>query len=156
MIWILSFITELHVHSPLQYHTILHGCYCTRGDRTRWTLLSKMAEVTLIDFLYLNRLALSVEPQFSNQDLRLGLALSPRPFEKSEKRAWYPLFVHVLNFPTFLEFRIVPCYLRVPWRRYMYFAIYLIVYCWQWLFVRKAWILPYCMPFCDFEAKQQH
>ena len=36
----------------------------------------KMAEVTLIDFSYINRLALStfteVGPQFSNQDSRLG------------------------------------------------------------------------------------
>ena len=30
------------------------------------------------------------------------------PFEKSEKRAWYPLFAHVLNFPTFQEFLIIP------------------------------------------------
>ena len=41
-------------------------------------------------------------------------------FEKSEKRTWYPLFVHPLNFPTFREFRIIlliiPWYLRVPWR----------------------------------------
>ena len=28
-------------------------------------------------------------------------------FEKSEKRAWYPLFAHTLNFPTFWEFRII-------------------------------------------------
>ena len=41
-----------------------------------WTLLNEMAEVSLIDFSYLNRLALStfteVGPQFSNQDSRLG------------------------------------------------------------------------------------
>ena len=43
----------------------------------------------------------------------LDLASSPGPFEKSEKRAWYPLFAHVLNFPTFREFRIIPCYLHV-------------------------------------------
>ena len=28
--------------------------------------------------------------------------------------ASYPLFAHALNFPTFREFRIIPCYLRVP------------------------------------------
>ena len=43
-----------------------HGC----------TLLIKMAEVTLIDLSYLNRLAFStfaeVGPQFANQDSRLG------------------------------------------------------------------------------------
>ena len=40
-----------------------------------WTLLIKMAEVTLIDFSYLNRLAVWVYwggPLFSNQDSRLG------------------------------------------------------------------------------------
>ena len=35
------------------------------------------------------------------------------PVRKSEKRAWYPLFAHALNFPTFREFWIIPCYLRV-------------------------------------------
>ena len=38
----------------------------------------------------------------------------------------------------------------------MYIAVYLIVHCWQWLFARKTWILPCCMPSCDFEAKQRH
>ena len=46
-----------------------------------------------------------------------GVALSPGPFEKSEKksekRAWYPLFAHALNFLTFREFRIISCYLHV-------------------------------------------
>ena len=46
---------------------------------------------------------------------RTFIASSPGPFEKLEKRAWYPLFVHALNFLTFREFRIIPCYLRVPW-----------------------------------------
>ena len=36
------------------------------------------------------------------------IASYPGPFEKSEKRAWYPLFAHALNFPTFREFRIIP------------------------------------------------
>jgi len=36
------------------------------------------------------------------------LASYPGPFEKSEKRAWYPLLAHALNFPTFREFRIIP------------------------------------------------
>ena len=31
-------------------------------------------------------------------------ASSLGPFEKSEKRAWYPLFAHALNFLTFQEF----------------------------------------------------
>ena len=44
------------------------------------------------------------------------LASYPGPFEKSEKRAWYQLFAHALNFPTFREFRIIPWYLRVSWR----------------------------------------
>ena len=46
------------------------------------------------------------------------VASSPGPFEKLEERAWYPLFVHALNFnfPTFREFQIIPCYLRVLWR----------------------------------------
>ena len=52
------------------------------------TLLIKMAEVTLIDFLYLNRLALStfieVGPQFSNQDSRLGPVI-----EKAKKHSIY-------------------------------------------------------------------
>ena len=43
------------------------------------TLLIKMAEVTLIDFSYLSRLALSsfteVGPQFSNKDSRLGTVI---------------------------------------------------------------------------------
>ena len=48
---------------------------------------------------------------------------SPGPFENLEKRAWYPLFAHALNFPTFREFRIIPCYLRVAWCQYVYFAV---------------------------------
>ena len=86
----------------------------------------------------------------------LPVASSPGPFEKSEKRAWYPLFAHALNFPTFQEFRIIPWYLRMTWRRYVYFVVYLVVHCCQWLFVCKAWILPSCMPSCDFEAKRRH
>ena len=43
------------------------------------------------------------------------LAQYPGPFEKSEKRTWYPLFAHALNFPTFWEFQIIQWYLRVPW-----------------------------------------
>ena len=46
-----------------------------RGGRTHgWTLLIKMAEVTLIDLSYLNTLSTFIEagPQFSNQDSRLG------------------------------------------------------------------------------------
>ena len=39
--------------------------------------------------------------------------------------------------------------------RYMYFAVYLIAHCWQWLFVCKTWILPCCMPSCNFRTKQQ-
>ena len=39
-----------------------------------------------------------------------NLALSPSPFEKSEKRACYPLFAHAPNFPMFRKFRIIPCY----------------------------------------------
>ena len=44
----------------------------------------------------------------------------PGSFEKSEKRPWYPLFVHALNFLTFQEFQIIPCYLHVLWLGYMY------------------------------------
>ena len=50
------------------------------------------------------------------------LASSPGPFKKSEKRAWYPLFAHALNFPTFWEFQIIPCYPRVPWRQIRVFC----------------------------------
>ena len=50
------------------------------------------------------------------------LASSPGPFKKSEKRAWYPLFAHALNFPTFWEFQIIPCYPRVPWRQVRVFC----------------------------------
>ena len=39
--------------------------------------------------------------------VRVPIASYPGPFEKSEKRAWYPLFAHALNFPTFREFRII-------------------------------------------------
>ena len=54
---------------------------------------------------------------FSGEQVWLGsdvcmtterVASYPGPFEKSEKRAWYPLFAHALNFPTFREFRIIP------------------------------------------------
>ena len=51
-----------------------------------------------------------------------------------------------VNFPTFQEFPIIPCYLCILRRRYMYFAVYSIVHCWRWLFVFKARILPCCMP----------
>ena len=33
----------------------------------------------------------------SLQTAIIHLASYPGPFEKSEKRAWYPLFVHALN-----------------------------------------------------------
>ena len=56
-----------------------------------------------------------------------NLASSPGPFKKSEKRAWYPLFAHVLNFPTFQEFYRVTSACRDV--RYVYFAVYLIVHC---------------------------
>ena len=49
---------------------------CVLLQRVGHGLLIKMAEVTLIDFSYLNRLALltltEVGPQFSNQDSRLA------------------------------------------------------------------------------------
>ena len=53
----------------------------------------------------------------TNIDSRVAatiLASSPDLFEKSEKRSWYLLFTHALNFPTFWEFQIIPCYLHVP------------------------------------------
>ena len=36
------------------------------------------------------------------------VASYPGLFEKSEKRAWYPLFAHALNFLTFRKFQIIP------------------------------------------------
>ena len=56
-------------------------------------------------------------------------SLVPRPIEKSEKRAWYLLFAHVLNFPTFWEFRIIPCTSVYSDVKYVYIAIYSIVRC---------------------------
>ena len=44
----------------------------------------------------------------------IGQLHLPGPFEKSEKRAWYLLFAHPFNFPTFQEFRIIPRYPGVP------------------------------------------
>ena len=44
-----------------------------------------------------------------------ALASNPGPFKKSEKRAWYSLFVHALNFLTFWEFRIIPFTCTLPY-----------------------------------------
>ena len=35
---------------------------------------------------------------------------------------WYPLFAHVLDFPKFQKFQIIPCYLRVLRHWHMYIA----------------------------------
>ena len=43
--------------------------------------------------------------KFGIKQAYCALASYPGPFEK---RAWYPLFAHALNFPTFREFRIIP------------------------------------------------
>ena len=53
-------------------------------------------------------------------------SLVPRPIRK---RAWYPLFAHVLNFPTFREFGL---YRNTSVCRdiYVYIALYLSVHCW--------------------------
>ena len=42
-------------------------------------------------------------------------SLVPRPIRKIGERAWYPLFAHALNFPTFQEFRKNTVHLRVMW-----------------------------------------
>ena len=74
------------------------------------TLLSKMAEVTLIDFLYLNRLALStfteVGPQFSNQDSRLGPVI-----EKAKKLSTlqYPRSIGVTSYKPPLVADVYTC-----------------------------------------------
>ena len=57
------------------------------------------------------------------------IASSQGPFEKSEKRAWYPLLAHALNFPTFREFRIIPCTSACRDVRYVYLAVYFIIHC---------------------------
>ena len=79
------------------------------------------------------------------------IASYPGPLEKSEKRAWYPLFAHALNFPTFREFRIIPWYLRVPWRLRVHCRIFI-----RTLLTMAIGILPCCMPYCDLEAKREH
>ena len=67
-----------------------------------------MAEVTLIDFSYLNRLALStfteVGPQFSNQDSRLGPVI-----EKAKKLSTlqYPRSISVTS--AILISKVQPC-----------------------------------------------
>ena len=67
-----------------------------------------MAEVTLIDFLYLNRLALStfteVGPQFSNQDSGLGPVI-----EKAKKLSTlqYPRSISVTS--AILISKVQPC-----------------------------------------------
>ena len=73
----------------------------------------------------------------------------PWPFGKG---AGIYCFADVLKFPTFQEFLIIPCYLRVPLCQV---HLYLIVHSWQWLFVCNTWILPCCMPSSDFEVKQR-
>ena len=45
--------------------------------------------------------------------IRVDYSLLPRPDRKIGERTWHLLFVHALNFPTFREFQIIPCYLRV-------------------------------------------
>ena len=59
-----------------------------------------------------------------------SLVNSQARFEKSEKSAWYPLFAHVVNFRTFREFWIIPCYFlcSVMLGTYVYTAEHLFVY----------------------------
>ena len=66
-------------------------------------------------------------------------SLIPRPIQKLEKTAWYPLFTHALNFP------IIPCHFHVLLCCYM---------CWQLLFACTSWNWAFCMPSCEFEAKR--
>ena len=80
----------------------------------------------------------------------LPLASYPGPFEKSEKRAWCPLFAHALNFPIFRESRIIPWYLRVPWCLRVHCRIFICT-----LLTLAVGILPCCMPYCNLEAKRE-
>jgi len=73
-----------------------------------------------------------------------------RPVQEIGERAWYPLFVQTLNFPTFRQFRIYCVTSVCRDVKYVYIAVCLMVHSSQWLFVCKTWILPRCMPSCNF------
>ena len=68
---------------------------------------SKFAE-HLLSFTYIPK----AWPASHSKTFTVWSSLVPRPVQK---RAWYLLFACALNFPTFREFRIIPCYLCVLW-----------------------------------------
>ena len=87
-----------------------HTLYTDICDRTQSTVNGQTTQTGAINgqkrlniqILVWNRPRIQAFPSCS-------ISLAPGPFEKSEKRAWYPLFAHVLNFLIFLEFQILPC-----------------------------------------------
>ena len=76
-----------------------------------------MVEVTLIDFSYLNRLALStfteVGPQFSNQDSRLGSVIEAA---KKLSTLQYPRSISVTS--AILTSKVQPCPTSSDSKRY--------------------------------------
>ena len=49
--------------------------------------------------------------------LKYTLASFQGSFQNLGERTWYLLFAYVLNFLTYQEFQIIPCYIRVTWHQ---------------------------------------